>query len=117
MCTSAVCGLKKKRKSVSLQVKFDVLKRFTEGQRAVDIARALGLQPTTVRTIHGNAEKIKLCAQSVIPLAATKSSLNRGGIMENMERLLNIWMEGQHQRDSPCSLLSTQAKAPVYLKV
>ena len=31
--------------------------------------------------------------------------------MENMERLLNIWMEGQQQRDSPCSLLSTQAKA------
>ena len=38
----------------------------------MDIARALGLQPTTVRTIHGNAEKIKLCAQSVTPLAATK---------------------------------------------
>ena len=24
--------------------------------------------------------------------------------------LLNIWMEVQHQRDSPCSLLSRQAK-------
>ena len=36
---------------------------------------------------------------------------NRSGIMENMERLLNIWTEDQHQRDSPCSLLSIQAKA------
>ena len=112
VCTTAVCGHKKKRKSVSLKVKFVVLKRITEGQRAVDIARALGLKPTTVRAIRGNAEKIKLCAQRVTPLAATKLTLNRRGIMENIERLLNIWMEGQHhQRDSPCLLLSIQAKA------
>ena len=62
VCTIAVCGHKKKRKSVTLEVKLDVLKRFTEEHRAVDIARALGLQPTTVRTIRGNAEKIKLYA-------------------------------------------------------
>ena len=77
----------------------------------MDITRALGLQPTTVRTIRSNAEKIKLCAQSVTPLAATELTHNRSGIMENVERWLNIWMEDQQQRDSPCLLLSTQAKA------
>ena len=61
-CTTAVCGHKKKRKSVTLEVKLDVLKRFTEGQRAVGIARALGLQPTTVETIRGNGKKI-MCSK------------------------------------------------------
>ena len=88
MCTTAVCGHKKKRKSVTLG-SLDVLKRFTEGQRAVDIARAPGLQPTTVRTIRGNAEKIKSCAQSVTPLAATKLTRNRSGTME-------IWKDCKH---------------------
>ena len=81
VCTTAVCGHTKKRKSVSLEVKLDVLKRFTEGQRSMDEARALGLQPTTLRTIRGNAEKIELCAQRVTPLAATNSTRNRSGIM------------------------------------
>ena len=117
VCTTAVCGHKEKRKSVTLEVKLDVLKRFTEGQRAVDIARALGLQPTTVRTICGNAENIKLCAQSVTPLAATKLTRNRSGTMKNMEGLLNIWMEDEHQLDPPCPLLSRQAKALSFLFV
>ena len=49
-----------------------VLRRFNEGEWDVDIRRALCLQLTTVWTICSNAEKIKDCAQSVTPLAATK---------------------------------------------
>ena len=77
----------------------------------MDIKIALSLQSTTVRPIHGNAEKIILCAQSITPLAITKLTRNRSGTMENMERLLNIWMDDQRQHDSPCSLLSIQVNA------
>ena len=42
---------KKKRTSVTMAVKLDVIKRSEKGERAVDIGRYLSLPPTTVRSI------------------------------------------------------------------
>ena len=43
--------VKKARMSVTLKTKLDVLHRFDIGERAVNIGIALGLLPTTVRTL------------------------------------------------------------------
>jgi len=34
------------------KTKLDILRRFIKGERAVEIAKAVGLAPTTVRTIR-----------------------------------------------------------------
>ncbi|XP_041053574.1 tigger transposable element-derived protein 1-like [Carcharodon carcharias] len=108
---SESAAAKKTRKTITLAMKLEVLKRLEAGERAVDIGRALGLPPTTVRTIRGNAEKIKQSARSVTPLSAGRVSRTRSSIMENMERLLAVWIEDQNQRQVPLSLMVIQAKA------
>ena len=106
VCTTAVCGHTKKRKSVTLEVIRCVKEIYRRTANCGHSKSSLFAAYNYTNNPWGNAEKIKLCAQNVTPLAATKLTRNRSGIMENMERLLNIWMEDQHQRDSPCSLLS-----------
>nr|XP_006128720.1 tigger transposable element-derived protein 1-like [Pelodiscus sinensis] len=102
---------KKTRKTISLDTKLDVLRCLDEGERAVDIGIALGLTPTTVRTIRRNADKIRASARWVTPLSATTISQSRSSLLENMERLLSVWIEDQNQRNVPLSLLVIQAKA------
>lgn len=102
---------KRCRKSLALNTKLEVIRRFEEGQRAVDIGVALGLAPTTVRTIRGNAEKIKKSIQNVTSVNATKISRSRSDTMEQMEQLLAVWIENQVQKHMPLSLGVIQAKA------
>ncbi|XP_074854943.1 tigger transposable element-derived protein 1 [Carettochelys insculpta] len=107
----SLANIKKTRKTISLSTKLDILRCFDAGKRAVDIGIALGLTPTTVRTIRRNADKIRASAQSVIPLSATTISQSRSSLLENMEHLLSVWIEDQNQRNVPVSLLMIQAKA------
>lgn len=102
---------KKSRKSISLADKMKVISSFESGQRAVDIARTLGLTPTTVRTIRSNANKIKSSIQNVSSLSSTKVNRTRSSIVENMEKLLALWIEDQNQRNVPVSLAVIQTKA------
>lgn len=102
---------KKTRKSITLEVKLDVLRRFDAGVRAVDISKDLGLKPTTVRTIHTNAEKIKRSARSINPASAARITKGRDSVMVNMERLLNMWIDDHSQRNVLLSLAMIQEKA------
>lgn len=54
------CAVSKKKswKSISLEVKYDVLRHFDTGECGVNIARVLGLLVTLVR-IHDNAKKVR----------------------------------------------------------
>ena len=101
----------KKRKTICLSVKMDVLRRFEAGERAVDIGIALGLPPTTVRTIRKNADNIKASAGSATSMSATKISRTRSVVMETMEKMLSMWIEDQNQRNAPVSLMVIQHKA------
>lgn len=69
-------------------MKLIVLKCLDAGKRAVDIRRALGVPPTTVRTVCGNVDKIGASVQSVIPLSASRTSHTKSSLMEQMQKLL-----------------------------
>lgn len=102
----------KRRKTITLDTKLEVLRRFDEGQRAVDIGAALGLPSTTVRTIRGNSVKIRKSVQSVTSTAATKISRSRSETMEKMEQLLAVWLENYVQQHSlPLGQAVIQRKA------
>ncbi|KAG6928966.1 tigger transposable element derived 1, partial [Chelydra serpentina] len=109
--SSSTTSSKKTRKTISLGTKLDILKRFDAGERAVDIGIALGLTPTTERTIRNNADKIRASPPCATLLSVTTISRSRSSLLENMERFLSLWIEDQNQRNIPLSLLAVQAKA------
>ena len=84
---------KRSRQSVTLETKLDILRRIETGEKIVEICSALGLPKSTVQTIRDNKEKIKAYAQSAAPLNVSKLTRQRSRIMEEMEKLLVIWIE------------------------
>lgn len=64
--------LKKSRKTKTLSIKIDFIKRFKSGRWAVDIANHYCLIPTPVWVIKNNAEKIKINIQKNLWLVQIK---------------------------------------------
>jgi hypothetical protein len=96
---------KKARKSISLKVKMEVLNRFDASERSSQIASALGLPATIVRTIIENADKIGVSAKSVTLLSASKITKGRHTVFEEMETLLGIWIQDHIDRNMPVIFL------------
>ncbi|XP_019567133.2 tigger transposable element-derived protein 1 isoform X2 [Rhinolophus sinicus] len=104
-------GSKRDRKSITLHVKLEVLRRFEKGEKLTQIARALGLATSTVASIRVNRDKIWASSQAATPVSAKQLTRCRGVVMGHMERLLSLWIEEQKQQDLPVSTLLIQDKA------
>lgn len=102
---------KRERKSITLDIKLEVLRRFEVGEKLSQIAKALGLAVSTVATIRDNKEKIKASSQIATPLRASRLTRYRSAVRETMERLLHVWLEDQSQRNMPLSVTIIQEKA------
>ncbi|XP_006902931.1 PREDICTED: tigger transposable element-derived protein 1-like [Elephantulus edwardii] len=108
---TAIPGAKRERKAITLDIKLEVLRRFEAGEKLSQIAKTLGLAVSTVATIRDNKEKIKASSQITTPLRASRLTHHRSAVMENMERLLSVWLEDQSQRNVPLSVAIIQEKA------
>ncbi|XP_036599100.1 tigger transposable element-derived protein 1-like [Trichosurus vulpecula] len=104
-------GPKRDRKSITLHVKLEVLRRFEEGEKLTQIAKTLGLATSTVASIRVNREKIKANSQAATPISTTQLTRCRGVVMGNMERLLSLWIEDQKQQHLPINTMLIQEKA------
>jgi len=93
------------RKAINLQVKLEMLWRFEAGEKLSRIGKVLGLSTSTVAAICDNKEKIQASSQ-----AATRVTRSRSLVVENMERLLSVWIEDQNQRNVPISVILIQEK-------
>ncbi|XP_007955201.1 tigger transposable element-derived protein 1-like [Orycteropus afer afer] len=102
---------KRDRKSITLHVKLEVLRRFEEGEKLTQIARALGLATSTVASIRVNKDKIRANSQAATPVSATQLTRCRSVVMGHMERLLSLWIEEQKRQNLPVSTLLIQDKA------
>lgn len=102
---------KRDRKSITLHVKLEVLRRVEEGEKLTQIARALGLATSTVASIRVNKDKIRANSQASMPISAKQLTCCRGVVMGHMERLLSLWIEEQRRRNLPVSTLLIQDKA------
>lgn len=103
---------KNKKKTISLEIKLDILRRFDNGEKAVDIAKVLGLGATTVRSIKDrDADKIREAAKSATTLDAKTMTRTRSALMIKMESLLSIWIEHQVAQSIPLSKMVIQMKA------
>ncbi|XP_064150425.1 putative CENPB DNA-binding domain-containing protein 1 isoform X1 [Loxodonta africana] len=104
-------GGKRDRKAINLQVKLEVVRRFEAGAKLSWVAKALGLSTSTVAIIRDNKDKIRASSQAATPQAATKLTRSCSLVMENMERLLSVWIEDQNQRKVPINVMLIQEKA------
>ena len=102
---------KRDRKSITLHVKLEVLRRFEEGEKLTQIARALGLATSTVASIRVNKDRIRASSQAAAPVCTTQLTRCRGALMGHMERLLSLWIEEQKRQNLPVSTLLIQDQA------
>lgn len=77
-------------------MKLNILNYLDAGELAVDIRRILGVPPMTVKAICGNSKDQNKCAE-----CATRTSLTRSSLMEQMENLMAIWIENKNQHNIP----------------
>ena len=93
----------KKRKTITLREKMDIINRHEKGEKAAAIGRAVGLGRTTVASIIHDKERIMANVKGATPLNSTVITKQRSGVLVEMERLLMMWIEDNNQRCMPLS--------------
>ena len=79
----------------------------------VDISCSYNMNHSTIGMILRNRGRIKEHVKSAVPMILTIIWKNHGKVMEEMEKLLSVWMQDQHQRRVPLSLILIQEKVNI----
>ena len=77
----------------------------------VDVAHSYNMNRSTIGTILKNKNKVMEHVKSAVPMMSTVISKKCGKVMEEMEKLISVWMQDQHQCRVPLSLMLIQEKA------
>ena len=101
----------KRRRSLTMEIKMEVIKRSEKGEGVSSIAKALGYSHSTISSILKDKCKILEHVKGSTPMQSTVITKTRTGLIVEMERLLVIWLEDQNQRHIPVSLALVQEKA------
>ena len=83
----------------------------------LDVARSYNMNRSTIGTILTNKDKITEHVKSTVPMMSTIISKKCGKVMEEMEKLLGVWMQDQHQCQVPLSLMLIQEKTKILYEV
>ncbi|VDK60243.1 unnamed protein product [Anisakis simplex] len=100
----------KKRKTLSLECKIDIINEFDGGMKICEIGRKMDLAESTVRTVIKDRERIRAAVESDQCL---NSSVIRHEIFNKMERMLKSWYRSQIRMNNHCidqSTVCRQAK-------
>ncbi|XP_068959389.1 tigger transposable element-derived protein 1-like isoform X2 [Petaurus breviceps papuanus] len=101
----------RKRKSIDLEMKMNIIRKYEGGQKLSSIARELSLAVSTVNSIVKDAARIKEHAEDSACMKLTYLSKHREGAILEMEKRLTVWIEAQNQKNIPLSLMAIQDKA------
>ncbi len=93
----------RKRKSVSLATKIQILDRLRSGAGSTAFGREFELGESTVRGIKKIEDKIRKSVTAGATVTLCKTSHARSPLFEKMEKMLNIWIEDKNQRHLPLS--------------
>ena len=94
---------KQSRKSLTLEMKMNVIRRIENGERQSEVSSSLGLAGSTIRTILKNYDNIKKSICTTTSLSAKKVTRTRNTQVKEMEKLLTFWIDDQTQRNMPLS--------------
>uniref|UniRef100_A0ABM5FJK1 RING-type E3 ubiquitin transferase n=1 Tax=Pogona vitticeps TaxID=103695 RepID=A0ABM5FJK1_9SAUR len=101
---------KRTKEKITLEMKKEIIRKHDRGMRIVDIAREYGRNPSTISTILKMREKI---LATDVAKGVTRIVKNRPAVLEEVEKLLLIWMEEkQHAGDTVTeAVIREKAKA------
>lgn len=102
---------RKKRRSITMETKIEIIKRAEKGTKATEIARALDIPRTTIVTILKDKARIQEHVKGSASLQSTVITKQRGGLLVQVEKLLIAWLEDQNRHCAPVSLGIIQEKA------
>ncbi|XP_068198681.1 tigger transposable element-derived protein 1-like [Antennarius striatus] len=111
MANKLKASSRKQRKAISLEMKVAIIKLLDNGERIVDVARAYGMNRSTIATIYKGRDRIMEHVKSAVPMSSTIISKRRGKCIDKMEKLLAMWIEHKQQKYLPLSLKLIQEKA------
>ena len=77
----------------------------------VAVTHYYNMNRSTIGTILKNKDKIMEHVKSALPVRLTIILKKCGQVMEEMEKLLSVWMQDQHQPRVLLSLMLIQEKA------
>ncbi|KAK9743719.1 Tc5 transposase DNA-binding domain [Popillia japonica] len=89
---------KRRRNLITFDMKLDIVRRYENKERSCDIARALNLSQSTVRTILIQSDKIKERSKRLSSFVGAKFSRPRSHTIENMEKRLADWIRFEAEK-------------------
>ncbi|GLV42305.1 cag [Carabus blaptoides fortunei] len=101
----------KRRKTITFEQKLEIIKKSERGEKLASIGRSLGLTRSTINTIVKDKERIKTHIKDGLNIQLISASRARSTVMEEMERLLKLWLDAQNKKNVPLSLSIIQEKA------
>nr|XP_060616644.1 uncharacterized protein LOC132766276 [Anolis sagrei ordinatus] len=101
----------KRRKTITLENKVEIIRRSEAGEAPSSIGRAMGYGRSTIATILKDKGRIMAYAKGHAPMNATIITKRHNSLMFEMERLLTVWMEDQNRCHLPLSPALVQEKA------
>ncbi|KAJ7303346.1 hypothetical protein JRQ81_012289 [Phrynocephalus forsythii] len=99
---------KMRKEKILLEVKKEIIQKHQEGARVIDIAKRYGKNPSTIVTILKNKEKIigREAAKGV-----SRISKNRPPVLDEVEKLLLVWIREKERSGGVLSEAMICAKA------
>ncbi|CAG0917969.1 unnamed protein product [Notodromas monacha] len=94
----------KKRKLFTLEEKKVIIQRLLGGERQVDLAKEYGLNKSSINTMWSTREKILgACETAAKGASRIPSKTQRHPVLDELEKLLLIWIEDMQMRGDPVS--------------
>ena len=88
-----------------------IIERVEPVEKMVDVTHSYNMNCSTIGTILINKDKIMEHVKCAVPMMSTIVLKKCGKVIEEMEKLLSVWMQEQHQCRVLLSLMLTQEKA------
>jgi hypothetical protein len=108
--SSEFSTVKRNRRSMSLEIKYKIIKLADSGESNTEIARKLDIPRTTVVSIMKDKARILEEVKGQAPMQA-KCIRQRAGLIAEMEKLLIVWLDDQTRCQVHVSPSVIQAKA------
>ncbi|XP_017778846.1 PREDICTED: protein bric-a-brac 1-like isoform X2 [Nicrophorus vespilloides] len=100
----------KKRRTITFQEKIRIIQRAEKGVPLATIGRSLGLSRSTINTIVKDKDRIMKHLKGGLNVLKTSAIRKRSCIMEEMERLLLVWLSEEEQRNVCPAVIQEKAK-------
>ena len=102
---------KQTRKTITLEQKVDIIRRYDRGRSTNAIRNALHLPESMLRTIRKNREKILAAFKAGAGGASTRVSLGQSTFMVSLEKMLVMWMDYRKRQGLRVTFNDTKRKA------